>query len=179
MGDERGIERRLYRVIFAYVAILMAFNPILPSLRRAYDALWPGTFATALWTAAAVWTGALLVWLWGQGRLRDARSWGWVALLMGAVGGVATTFQDPIEFIHLPEYGALAILWCRVLGSGPGGLLRAGLAAAAVGILDEAFQAVLPQRVYDTRDVVYNAVGALLGVVAYGTVWNSRASRKM
>lgn len=39
--------------------------------------------------------------------------------------------------------------------------------AAAAGVLEELFQWLLPYRVFDTKDIVFNLEGATLGVILY------------
>lgn len=76
------------------------------------------------------------------------------------------------ERIHLIEYGLLGILCAWALdGSGhwPAWWPLAGGLAMLIGYGDEGIQWLLPNRVYDLRDVIINALAGALGVALYGT----------
>lgn len=78
------------------------------------------------------------------------------------------------ERLHLVEYGLVAafiyraLMERRVHGAAPRipPAFGAVLLTAGFGWLDEAIQAVLPSRVYDLRDVAFNAAAGLLTVTA-------------
>jgi hypothetical protein len=73
------------------------------------------------------------------------------------------------ERIHLVEYGILGILLATDLSSAS--LLKTSLITllygATVGITDELFQALLPYRVGDPRDVIFDCCGVLWGVMLW------------
>ncbi len=46
-------------------------------------------------------------------------------------------------------------------------VLLAWAFAAAAGVLEELFQKLLPYRVFDIKDIIYNLQGASLGVILY------------
>lgn len=74
---------------------------------------------------------------------------------------------------HLVEYGILAILWHRALSPGPRGTATALVLAVAYGALDELWQGAHPRRTPALGDVVIDAGGALLGLLAWtgGGLW--------
>jgi hypothetical protein len=120
--------------------------------------------AFAIAAAAVVW------WL-----ARNARNRSWrmaLALLLVALAYAAVIYpmESPEEKIHFVEYGGVAVLahaaspkswskWKR--------FIACALFVAAAGWIDEGIQALLPSRVYDLRDVVFNA---LAGLMALGAV---------
>jgi ABC-type phosphate/phosphonate transport system permease subunit len=72
-----------------------------------------------------------------------------------------------IERIHIIEYGLLGYLITRDLlktKRALPGIVIACLFTCCVGIIDELFQAILPYRFYDTRDIMFNSLGGLWGV---------------
>ena len=89
--------------------------------------------------------------------------------------------QIPEERTHLFEYGLLAVLIHQALlerfrTRRP--LLIAAVLAVAItallGWLDEGIQVLLPNRVYDLRDVAFNALAGLMAVVASVAVMGAR-----
>ena len=91
------------------------------------------------------------------------------------------------ERTHLFEYGIVAALINQALreraANGrrvPAPAVLALVATVAVGWLDEGLQALIPNRVYDSFDVVRNTVAALIGIggsVVVGWV-NERLDRR-
>ena len=74
-----------------------------------------------------------------------------------------------IERIHFFEYGLLAFLCLHAAGRRRQGLRRffhAGAAALAIGFLDEVIQGLLPNRYYDSRDLLLNMTAS--GLVLLG-----------
>lgn len=86
---------------------------------------------------------------------------------------------------HLVEYGVLAVLIFAALeerkcfGSHvPAPALLAVLAATALGLLDEGIQGFIPNRVFDWRDVGFNAVAAAMAIAAtLALAWARRRVR--
>lgn len=77
------------------------------------------------------------------------------------------------ERTHLIEYGVVAVLVHEALmernSQGRHVLVPALLAVAItalLGLLDEGIQAMLPTRVYDVRDVGFNALAGLMAIAA-------------
>ncbi|MBZ0114428.1 MAG: VanZ family protein [Thermoanaerobaculia bacterium] len=113
-------------------------------------------------------TGGLALWWIRRQRPRRAE---WLLLLLAAVvyGGIARQFDVIQERIHLLQYGLLAGILllafeARRRRTGRGWpMAAAALWTAAIGWGDEGVQAILPNRIYDLRDVALNALsGALL-----------------
>lgn len=77
---------------------------------------------------------------------------------------------EPVERLHFVKYGLLSILLFLSfdIDTHRWRMPRAAICSAAVGILDESVQNFVPGRVFDTRDMLLNAVGALLGAVCLG-----------
>ena len=71
----------------------------------------------------------------------------------------------PIERIHFIEYGLLGWLVWWTIGERKWGFIMALGYIVAISILDEIIQGMLPNRVYDIRDIWMNAVGGSLGLV--------------
>ncbi len=77
------------------------------------------------------------------------------------------------ERIHILEYGVLGWFVSRdLIAKNRGvkkfkGIIYASLFAAVAGVIDEAFQAVLPYRYWDLRDILFNSLGGIWGISLY------------
>lgn len=77
--------------------------------------------------------------------------------------------QFPAERLHLMEYGLLAYLFYRALRNdfpSKKAYVLGFLFASVFGFFDEAIQYVLPNRVFEIRDVMTNVMAAGLGLLA-------------
>ena len=77
--------------------------------------------------------------------------------------------KRPVERIHFSEYGFLAFVLFRFLHHWDSSRYTYGWTAIGVcliGFLDEALQGLLPNRVYDPRDLWFNGVAGVLGLCA-------------
>jgi len=92
--------------------------------------------------------------------------------LMAGLAGVAALLELPEERLHLIEYGVLGWLagWA-VSGSFPWpGWWPLGVAVAwCAGTGDELLQSILPDRVFDPRDILLNAGASLAGLGLFET----------
>lgn len=81
------------------------------------------------------------------------------------------------ERSHLMEYGILAVFMYEALHERARNGYRAPLppvsafvAASLVGILDEIIQSILPQRVFDWRDILFNVLAVLAAIIGMVTL---------
>ncbi|MCF8048150.1 MAG: VanZ family protein [Desulfarculaceae bacterium] len=129
-----------------------------------------GVWAMLLLTLAGL---GFMAWVvWRVRRLpapsRAGKGLGAVLCLVG-LGLVAWWQPLLIERSHLVLYGVLGILAWRVAGhwtSGASRLIWAGACCALVGLADEVAQYFHPQRVFDPRDILTNALSAWLAMAA-------------
>lgn len=111
---------------------------------------------------------AAVLWL----ILRNARNRSWrivlAMLLVGVVyAAVIYPMKSPEEKIHFIEYGGVAVLahWSAPRRwTGWKRFLACALFVTAAGWVDEGIQALLPSRVYDLRDVAFNAAAGLMAL---------------
>ncbi|MDQ1347397.1 MAG: hypothetical protein QG573_767 [Acidobacteriota bacterium] len=165
-------ERRLWVAVAVAVSLLLAalypFQLVLDAL-RARNLLRLSIAGLFLVVAVPV--------VYSLARRRaPLRAW----IVLAAAGAVylvlAVAMEVPQERLHLVEYGALAILLRAAFAESaavrPRGAhstivdLRSLLAATAIGWLDEAMQGILPNRMYDLRDVGFNALSAAVALGA-------------
>lgn len=171
-GFRSARERRLWiAVAVAVGALLAALYP----LQFALDALRSRNLLRAsiaglfLICATAV-VGAL------ARRRAPLQAWLLLAVTAAIYAGLALAMEVPQERLHLVEYGALALLVrAAVAESVAVRRLEARVTSVdiwtlggvtLIGWLDEAVQGILPNRVYDLRDVGFNALAAGLALAA-------------
>lgn len=189
MAAPDRMERRLWWAALVYLgAIYLSLYPLqfAMDLLRRHNLLRVAIGATFLAAAGA----GLLV---GVRRGWRARQW----LVAGAgalvVGYLALRLDVVQERLHLVEYGALGLLFWAALArrderlgrdavvDGVRTVVLATLLVGAAGWLDEGIQGLLPNRVYDLRDVGLNAgAGALAACFAevHRRLGDSRGQRR-
>lgn len=110
---------------------------------------------------------------WGALRRSARRRDLWLAAaLVAATALLVTRTGIPLtERSHLIEYGLVAVLILHALEArrAAGGAVRwpAGVAIVGTSVLggiDESIQAVLPNRVFDPRDLLFNVLAACMTV---------------
>lgn len=110
-------------------------------------------------------------------KRKAIRNFVWLIILASAYTWGLSRLELPIERIHFIEYGLLSILIFRALRHN----LRdksiyvwSGIAVFCLGLLDEGIQYLLPNRVYDTRDVIVNGIAGILGLLLIGLCFQPR-----
>ena len=177
-----GLTRwRAWSVLALYVVVLYGLLPLGPTIGLGAIRTAPGAWLLGPGLGligAAVGVG-LFVLLWRRG----APPWAFAALVLAAIGYtlVFTSLRaQRLERTHLAQYGIAAWLAWRAVAphvrSPLAGYLVAALIGTAIGWGDELIQAILPNRVYDLRDVAMNAAGAVLGVVVLAACRAERVS---
>lgn len=170
-------------------------RPLFTSRREARAWLWLAAVLVAIWASLSK-AGRLAALLREEGLLGPVFVVAFLVLAVAVAGfglrrpgraeivvwvGVAAVytltavrlFVAAEERTHLVEYGLVAVLIHEALservrngGSVRSPALVAVLATAALGWLDEGIQWLLPTRVYDIRDVGFNALAGLMAVSA-------------
>ena len=99
-----------------------------------------------------------------------------LAVALGVVAAYLLVFvrmSIPTERSHLIEYGVVALFIHEALTERashgrrvPAPTLLAVLAATLIGVVDECIQLVLPSRVFDPIDMLFNLLAAVMAVTA-------------
>ena len=167
-------ERRLWLCALAVVVAIYATLGLAPALAEELRerGLTEGAFALGM-----LLVGAAIV---ANGLNARPRGRGIeIAVIVGIAAAYLLMFTRmalPEERTHLIEYGVVSLLIYEALSerAGVGGRISgwalpalAASSAAALGLLDEGIQALLPNRVFDWRDVLFNA---LAGAMASGSI---------
>lgn len=93
-----------------------------------------------------------------------------IVLVIGTV--LAWQIKITEEKIHILEYGILGWFAARDLmkaNTKIKGSLLACIVCVMVGVLDEVFQAVLPYRYFELRDIGLNGLGGIWGITLHLT----------
>lgn len=88
----------------------------------------------------------------------------WLCILIPLTMGYLA-LSIPEERFHLILFGVLGLFFMRDARASGFGASYAFFLGSSVGVLDELFQALLPNRVGDMRDVVINSIGVAWGVL--------------
>ena len=162
-------ERRLWAWTLAVVAAIYSTLGLARTLNAALGELGLGVglfmFCCLLVLATAVTQGL---------RVRPGGAEIAVALGVAAVYLlVLVRMSIPTERSHLIEYGVVALFIHEALTErasrgrrGPVPALLAVLAASLVGVLDECLQLLIPSRVFDPVDMLFNLLAATMAVTA-------------
>lgn len=163
-------ERRLWFYALAVVVAIYATVGLAGTLA---DALRERELLDAPFAVGFLLVVAAIV---GSARKRQSgRREIWVALGIAAVYGMIVVRMGigPAERTHLFEYGLLAVLIHQALMERarngrrvPIPAVLAVVVTALLGWFDEGLQALLPDRVYDLRDVGINALAGLMAISA-------------
>lgn len=179
-------------------------KPLFSSAREARLWLWLAVVLAAIWSSlglagrlAAILRekgllgpvfviafGVLALAVAGRGlqRLHKSEVWVWVGVAAAYTLTITRLFVAAEERTHLVEYGLVALIILEALEERgrQGALVRspgtvAIIATAALGWVDEGIQHLLPNRIYDLRDVGFNALAGLMAVTARLTLaWARR-----
>lgn len=141
----------------------------IPLLRPATDPL--KKFIPYSFFIKIIFTVVLVFVIWAmlkKVRIKDVFTYFLIALLVMAALTILSFVKIPDEKIHFIQYGFLSYLFHRALRFS----IRESHAYAiaffltgAAGWIDEAIQLITPNRYYDLRDVLFNTLGGLLGLL--------------
>ena len=150
-------------VLFA-CAIVVAASFMRQVYRFVHSILPPAIISFGIWLGFLAAIGAALVLLYKRPHILGVAS---LVLTAGAATGLAFSMGLIEERVHILTYGFLASLATRDLRRWP--VLPRSQSAlffcVLVGCIDELFQALLPYRVGDVRDVLFDSVSAVLGII--------------
>jgi hypothetical protein len=118
---------------------------------------------------------AIVAVAWGALRIGETGREVWIGLAMAVAAWMVLvrTGVPGADRTHLFEYGLLGVLMHEALrerrrngAAGPPPAFAAVLLTSTAGVLDELVQGVIPGRVLDPRDLVVNALAAVIAVSA-------------
>lgn len=164
-----GRERRLWLWTLVVVVAIYSTLGLTPTLA---DELRNRDLLDIAFVSGAVAIAAAIVALGLRVRPRGAD----IGIALGVGAAYLLVFVRmalPEERTHLIEYGVVAVFVHEALTERtrhgrqvPVPALVAVVVTALLGTLDECIQAVLPNRVFDPRDIMVNAAAGLMAIVA-------------
>ena len=175
----RGVRGR-WVLLALWIAVIYAASPFAWRIGRAVLDAPLGAWALGRGGALAIITlVAVLVARWLYARGAPLTAFGlFAAAAAGAVVTLRVLTEQPIERIHLPEYGVVAWLAWRALRVGGAAVRSANAGAFAItamaGLGDELIQLALPSRFFDWRDVVLNAASGAVTLLLIAAVRTAR-----
>ena len=167
---------RKWRWVVLYTLLVYGTIPI----ARPVDNFLRDTFPTQY----HLWLNVLLIMIAGGGltallvkQSLTRRQWSILGGVGLVVAMVALNMEIPIERIHLVEYMGLGYLIARAMGASfqdPFLVGRALGLVIGIGTGDELIQGAWPERVFDLRDIFFNTISGVAGIILHAcTVSNS------
>ena len=169
LEQQRAKKIRDWGIVLFYVSFIYISLPIMPSIWKGFVSK-VGSFADYAAAIILVIFGSFIV-FYLISKQKDIRSFMWLAILACVYAFGLSRLELPIERIHFIEYGILSIFVFRALRhniKNKSIYLWSGIAVFGLGLIDEGIQYVLPNRVYETRDVIVNGVAGILGLFLIG-----------
>lgn len=153
-------------IALLYILFLYGSLPIMPGLWERFQAF-AGDFANyvayvILLALGLCITEYLIV------KQKGFQSFIWLVVLVSLYILGLNKIELAIERMHFIEYGLLSILMFRALRHNlkdKSIYLWSGIIVFCLGFLDEGIQYILPNRVYDSRDVIVNGLAGVLGLL--------------
>ena len=173
-------ERRLWLLTAAVMAAIYATLGVVPSLAGFLRE--QGLLTNLFWLGLILIGAAVVV----QGlKRRPGRLE--IGIALGIAGAYLLAFLRmtiPEERSHMIEYSVVALLIYEALTERvsqgrrvPYPALLAILATTLIGVMDEGIQLFLPNRVFDTVDILFNFLAALMAVTGSGALAWARRRR--
>ena len=160
---------RDYGIALSYILFIYISLPLMPGLWERFAAK-VGNFAD-YFTAVLLAVFGLFIIFYLISKRKNVRNFIWLAILASAYAWALSSLEISVERVHFVEYGLLTLFVFRALNHNirdKSLYLWSGIAVFCLGFLDEGIQYLLPNRVYNTRDVVVNGIAGILGLLVIG-----------
>ena len=171
-GRRKEEDRRRWWTVFAvYVAFIYATLGIAPSLWDGVDAFIGGHGKTAIYAAGFILLLSILLYMILKKKERDAHKYLLYLLFVWIFLALNRITKTPSEKIHLMQYAGMGVIVYNALKVDFGRFDRklyilGGAICLAVGFFDEVIQLFLPNRYFDWRDVLINAISGANALMA-------------
>ena len=174
--DEKSIYARRWIVTILYALFIFAFLPLFPIVWGFFSRFSPGLLKGLTHLLIPAIVVFFFAYSYYVARKRHILFYLWSAVFLFAYIPLVYFYcKFTAERFHLAEYGLLVILVYRCLKlrmKTPWIYPAILLFSFSVGLLDEIIQGILPNRVYEFRDVVINWASSLLPMaLVAGITW--------
>ncbi|MEP5568807.1 MAG: VanZ family protein [Halioglobus sp.] len=165
---------RLWTFIWVYILSIYLSLPFMRSiLGFLKESLGRSNFSLLL-SLTMLFVG-LVILIWG-GR-RSLKHCALAAIPLIIIGVTSFNLSIPEERVHFLQYGLLGVMVTATARDESITLVaKLAVFAILVGVIDEAIQWCLPNRVGDLRDVAFNTVAAILGIWIGKTLFGQPSS---
>ena len=167
------------KAVIFYTLFLFIITPFLPNIIQ---------FASKYWPRASVAHFVLIIEIMIAFLLLIMSGWLFISyrskffpFLIGVSAIFIINFiiyqflPNPYEYTHLPEYAILGFLLAKALiKNTKDPYLKSFLYATFIGIFDELYQGILPNRSFAWYDIILNAMGSVVGLLVF---WGTQKNR--
>ncbi|MBZ9578193.1 VanZ family protein [Patescibacteria group bacterium] len=160
---------RDWAIVFSYALLIYISLPMMPGLWEKFTR-YTGNFADYVAPFILGFIGLSVIY-YLISRQKGIRSFIWLLILASAYAWGLSRLELSIERVHFLEYGLLSLFVFRALRHNirdKSIYLWSGIAVFCLGFLDEGIQYILPNRVYETKDVIINGFAGILGLFLIG-----------
>jgi glucan phosphoethanolaminetransferase (alkaline phosphatase superfamily) len=167
--EVKEVRARDWLIAFCYILFIYISLPVMPRLWEKFVQK-AGIFANYFAAFILSFSGVLII-LYLIAKKKNIYNFIWLAILALAYAWGLSRLKFPIEKMHFIEYGLLSIFVFKALRHNIKSrsiYLYSALIVFCVGFLDESIQYVLPNRVYDAKDVIVDGAAGILSLLLIG-----------
>jgi len=181
-GNEQK-RRFLHRgiVTLLYTGLIFASLPLFPTVWSFLFQKAPNLLQAITYIGVPLVAASCLAYAAFKKRVRDLLFWLWSALFFFSYVPLAHFYCEfPAERLHMAEYGLLVFLayWALRVRMETGWIYAVILLySLAIGFLDETVQGILPNRVYEFKDITTNWASSFFATaLVAGFTWERFAA---
>lgn len=160
---------RDWGIVLFYTAFIYITLPIMPGVWESFTKK-VGNFSDYLAGFALGVIGLFIIFYLSINK-KNIWNFIWLAMIGSAYACGLSILKLSIERVHFIEYGLLSLFVFRALRHNLKSkfiYLWSAIIVFCIGFLDEGLQYLLPNRVYDTKDVIVNGIAGVLGLLLIG-----------
>lgn len=157
-----------WAIVVGYTLLIYFTLPLMPPVVKFLNSVTRGNLTLLIYIGYLLVGAGLIIYILKNSKVMPLSSYFWFLGLGIIYTYCLLNLKIPQEKIHFIEYGLLAYFVYRALKVDKSSLQTyffTFLITGALGWIDEGIQKLLPNRVYDIRDVVMNAFSGLLAVL--------------
>ncbi len=166
MHTSKNLRKKYWTYVLAWVSLIYSTLYIARPICAFLKETTPFSFLVNIFVV--ILALSLLVGIWGNIRITKYSSYFILGIVLCSYIYGLVTIQNPEEKIHFVEYGILAYLVFQAIDvdiQKPIVYGYAFLLTALFGWMDERIQYILPNRYYQTEDVILNCISGALGLL--------------